>query len=190
MTSNIYNRVFKINHILHKKLSYCIRLANTWDIPSIDSCNRRNLPENYERSMFQQHLRAWSDLSLVAETDSNEIIGYALGKIDLKDNNTCSGHIFSIAVETHFRRCGLARNLLVMLHQNMVKLPNLSHVNLLCRSSNSSAISLYKNKFNYNQSELKHEYYQDGEDAWYLEVSRENLLSSTGMLEIDNMHQK
>ena len=62
---------------------YSIRHAKTEDIPYINKCNVENLPENYSYEFFYRHLTLWPELSLVAENNRKELIGYTLGKAEL-----------------------------------------------------------------------------------------------------------
>jgi hypothetical protein len=55
-------------------LKYRIRPAFREDIPAIAKCNVANLPENYPYAFYVNHLSRWSDLSFIAETESNEVV--------------------------------------------------------------------------------------------------------------------
>ena len=47
---------------------------------------------------------SWSTLSVVAESDENKIIGYALGRLEVEDRSV--GHVSSIAVLNDYRGKG------------------------------------------------------------------------------------
>lgn len=44
-----------------------LRLARKSDIPLIQKCNLATLPENYSQNFYNNHIRQWPDLALVAE---------------------------------------------------------------------------------------------------------------------------
>ena len=44
-----------------------VRLARREDIPGIQSCNLKTLPENYATQFYVQHLHTWPQLAIVAE---------------------------------------------------------------------------------------------------------------------------
>ncbi|RYH04893.1 hypothetical protein EON65_46200 [archaeon] len=56
-------------------LKYRIRCATKKDIIRIDECNRLNLPEHYNHQFYENHLIRWPELSLIAETDQQEMVG-------------------------------------------------------------------------------------------------------------------
>lgn len=65
-----------------RTLLHHIRCATTADIPHIDSCNRAYLPENYWNDYFEEQLKRWGELSLVAVSDRNELVGHIVTRID------------------------------------------------------------------------------------------------------------
>ena len=93
-----------IRRVVPGGFSYKYRLATKNDIPSITSVNVMSLPENYSREYYQRHMVSWSTLSVVAESDDNKIIGYALGRLEVEDRSV--GHVSSIAVLNDYRGKG------------------------------------------------------------------------------------
>jgi ribosomal protein S18 acetylase RimI-like enzyme len=65
-----------------------IRTARREDVPAIEQCNLRTLPENYPNSFYHNHLIQWPNLALVAERvgdkldDDRKIVGYVLGRVE------------------------------------------------------------------------------------------------------------
>lgn len=55
-------------------LKFKIRPATIEDIPAMDSCNRANLPENYDSYFYESQLAAFRRLSFIAETDDKEMV--------------------------------------------------------------------------------------------------------------------
>ena len=165
---------------------YNIRLAKRSDIPSIRDCNLRNLPENYSDDFFRRHLATWPALSIVATKD-DELIGYALGRAEVKrsavvsrdgskpayisPNPSYSGHVTSLAVHSSFRGLGVAKSLMQSLHTQMSVVHNIDEVSLHCRVSNAAAINLYSEFFTYQCAQRVPHYYEDMEDAFLMTVT-------------------
>lgn len=163
--------------------AYHIRHATLEDIQNIKGCNHRNLPERYESNLLATHVLRWPLFSLVVEYDKN-IIGYALGKINrdasivipheliFHTSERYSGHIYSIAIEEPFRRSGIATALMNSVHKELLQVPNLQSINLICRASNTAAIRHYTNRHGYVCKHKLHQYYSDGEDGLFMEWSK------------------
>jgi ribosomal protein S18 acetylase RimI-like enzyme len=77
------------------------------------------------------------------------------------------GHVTSLAVSEDFRRQGLARDLMLQLHYHLMASYSVDSVGLHVRQSNIAAAGLY-NGFGYEETECIPNYYQDGEDAYFM----------------------
>ena len=153
------------------------RLATKKDISSISFCNIQTLPENYQDSYYEDHITKWPHLSLLAENENKKLIGYVLGKLEETQVESSviqpwvvnykpklmHGHISSIAVSHNHRGKGIARELMKMLHSQLVNEHNIKSVTLHCRGSNLPAINLYVNSFKYRFVKELNQYYDDGE---------------------------
>lgn len=153
------------------------RLATKKDISSISFCNIQTLPENYQDSYYEDHITKWPHLSLLAENENKKLIGYVLGKLEETPTESSviqpwvvnykpklmHGHISSIAVSHNHRGKGIARELMKMLHSQLVNEHNIKSVTLHCRESNLPAINLYVNSFKYRFVKELNQYYDDGE---------------------------
>ena len=117
------------------------------------------------------------------------IVAYVLGKVEerhvnilddeeaFRDNPYQStstqyiterlGHVTSLAVSEDFRRLGLARDLMLQLHHHLTAVYSVDSVGLHVRQSNRAAAGLYEG-FGYEPSEALSNYYQDGEDAYFM----------------------
>eukprot|EP01031_Cornospumella_fuschlensis_P045884 gene45884-56156_t len=168
-----------------QNIKYHIRYANKKDITQIDECNRMNLPEHYNYQFYENHLIKWPDLSLVAETDQREMVGYALGRIESLPSqllahiasppsylpSAYAGHVASIAVNPKFRGQGVAQQLMREMHRSIAVNYHVDTVNLYCRASNTAALNLYSQVFLYQCERVAHEYYEDKEDAYFMTLS-------------------
>lgn len=153
------------------------RLATKSDISSISFCNIQTLPENYSDSYFENHIARWPNLSLLAENENKKLVGYVLGKIE--DDSTdfkavkpwvvtykppvFHGHVTSIAVQHNHRGKGVAKELMKLLHSQLVNEHDINSVTLHCRESNLAAINMYVKTFQYDFVEELDGYYDDGE---------------------------
>ncbi|CAM9659464.1 unnamed protein product, partial [Hapterophycus canaliculatus] len=81
-----------------------------------------------------------------------------------------TGHVTSLAVLPGFRRCGTARQLMVMLHERMNYYYRADKVSLHVRKSNQGAIRLYEEFLGYKVAGVASSYYSDGEDAFVMEA--------------------
>jgi len=113
-----------------------------------------------------------------------KVVAYVLGKVeeriipqDVLDDYPCDasyvpsterlGHVTSLAVLEPYRRRGLAQELMKQLHHHLEQTYGVSSVGLHVRKSNVAAEELYTN-FGYYKKDCIKEYYQDGEDAYFM----------------------
>eukprot|EP00752_Nemacystus_decipiens_P011613 g10311.t1 len=69
---------------------FAFRPARKTDIDSIRHCNLETLPENYSSDFYDNHIRDWPELALVAEHSDRrhnegqppKVVGYVLGKME------------------------------------------------------------------------------------------------------------
>lgn len=130
-----------------------------------------------------------------SNTESN-VVAYVLGRIDTRtvpvvpsDSHALwstqqvyqkeeFGHITSLAVSHDYRRQGLAAELMEQLHYQLQKHYRTPRVGLHVRQSNQPAVTLYQQKFGYEPAEKIPNYYQDGEDGYYMVKSLPPLVDS------------
>lgn len=178
-----------MSYLLEPRKQFTVRIATMQDIPAIRNCNLETLPENYSDEFYRRHLFTWPRLAIVAEKD-NKLIGYTLGRVDTQsalriasssssvpDIGTYTppvtvGHVASIAVYPPYRKLGVARSLMDMLHTEIANHESpVDTVSLHCRVSNAQAIRLYSGHFPYQCVSVVPEYYADREDAWLMRLS-------------------
>jgi len=78
------------------------------------------------------------------------------------------GHVTSLAVLSDYRRRGLAATLMNQLHQHMRECYGADAVGLHVRVSNRAATRLYCEGMGYEVADVIPQYYQDGEDAYFM----------------------
>lgn len=165
-----------------------VRLARRQDIPAIQSCNLKTLPENYATHFYTQHLETWPQLALVAEAPASNlappthpgefklyaprshVVGYVLGKMEpgAAGRATRRGHITSLAVLPEYRRQGIAHELMSQVHNKMLEYFDAEASSLHVRVTNEKAIRLYRDTLGYTVVQTVPKYYQDGEDAFLM----------------------
>lgn len=128
-----------------------LRKARFKDRIAMDSCNRRNLPENYPLNYWESHLQDHPYFSRVLITPENNIVGYAL----------CDGEtILSLAIDEPYRHQKYGTVMLQDLQkQNDV-------LKLQVRVSNLTAMSLYK-KMGFSVEKELINYYSDPVENGY-----------------------
>ena len=88
-------------------------------LPSVQSCNITNLPENYFLKYYLYHALTWPQLSFVAIVRGNKatkypkVVGYVLAKMEEDPTDGIQhGHITSLSVMRTHRRLGIAERLM------------------------------------------------------------------------------
>ncbi|KAE9387815.1 acyl-CoA N-acyltransferase [Gymnopus androsaceus JB14] len=168
-----------------------IRRARVEDIPHMQACNLRNLPENYTNKYWKYiyqlfifasyvyHCATWPSISYVAENDKGQIVGYILAKmcesfsILIKkppESEPPHGHVTSISVLRSYRRLGIAKKLMLQSQESMSTIYRASRVSLHVRKSNRAALSLYRDTLGFEVEDIEKKYYADGEDAYAMRL--------------------
>jgi ribosomal-protein-alanine N-acetyltransferase len=108
---------------------------------------------NYPLFVLKQYYDLFSDLFLVAENESKDVLGYIIGGINT-DNK--EGWVLSVAIKTAYRGHGVGTKLCeALLNQFRVDC-----VLLTVHPDNFGAIHIYK-KLGFNISEKKENYFGD-----------------------------
>lgn len=88
-------------------------------LPSVQTCNITNLPENYFLKYYLYHALTWPQLSFVAIVRGNKaekypkVVGYVLAKMEEEPTDGIQhGHITSLSVLRTHRRLGIAERLM------------------------------------------------------------------------------
>lgn len=93
--------------------------SNIHLLPSVQTCNITNLPENYFLKYYLYHALTWPQLSFVAIVRGNnsekypKVVGYVLAKMEEEPTDGVQhGHITSLSVMRTHRRLGIAERLM------------------------------------------------------------------------------
>ncbi|PKY00869.1 putative N-acetyltransferase complex ARD1 subunit [Aspergillus campestris IBT 28561] len=162
-------------------------------LPSIQTCNITNLPENYFLKYYLYHALTWPQLSFVAvvrpkngytrTTGSGasgqpdlsgqypKVVGYVLAKMEEEPTDGKQhGHITSLSVMRTHRRLGIAERLMRMAQRAMSESHRASYVSLHVRVSNTAALRLYRDTLGFQVEDVENKYYADGEDAYAMRM--------------------
>ena len=149
-------------------------------LPSVQTCNITNLPENYFLKYYLYHALTWPQLSFVAVVRPPpstkpqkypKVVGYVLAKMEEEPpDGVQHGHITSLSVMRTHRRLGIAERLMRLSQRAMAEVFNASYVSLHVRKSNTAALHLYRDTLGFEVEKVEPKYYADGEDAFAMRV--------------------
>ncbi|KAF9886124.1 N-terminal acetyltransferase A complex catalytic subunit ard1 [Aspergillus nanangensis] len=160
-------------------------------LPSIQTCNITNLPENYFLKYYLYHALTWPQLSFVAVVRPKngyskttapdgskslveqypKVVGYVLAKMEEEPTDGMQhGHITSLSVMRTHRRLGIAERLMRMSQRAMAESHRASYVSLHVRMSNIAALRLYRDTLGFKVEDVESKYYADGEDAYAMRM--------------------
>ncbi|CAG8937001.1 unnamed protein product [Penicillium salamii] len=170
-------------------------------LPSIQTCNITNLPENYFLKYYLYHALTWPQLSFVAvvrprngykQGSGNglsgvgaagdvsgqypKVVGYVLAKMEEEPTDGKQhGHITSLSVMRTHRRLGIAERLMRMSQRAMAESHRAHFVSLHVRMSNVAALRLYRDTLGFEVEKVESGYYADGEDAYAMHLNLQNM---------------
>ena len=131
-------------------------------IPQVAALERKCFSAPWSERMLREHLDNECAATLVAMGEDGTVLGYA-GILVVLDE----GYITNIAVESAYRRQGIARELL-QVFERFARGNNLAFLTLEVRASNAPAIALYT-KLGFAQVGRRPNYYRNPkEDALIL----------------------
>ncbi|PYH46158.1 peptide alpha-N-acetyltransferase complex A subunit ARD1 [Aspergillus saccharolyticus JOP 1030-1] len=153
-------------------------------LPSIQTCNITNLPENYFLKYYLYHALTWPQLSFVAVVRPKngyrqnggadaypKVVGYVLAKMEEEPTDgVAHGHITSLSVMRTHRRLGIAERLMRMSQRAMAESHRAQYVSLHVRVSNTAALRLYRDTLGFQVDSVESKYYADGEDAYAMRM--------------------
>lgn len=161
-----------------KEKNFIIREFKLDDLQRVIWINQTCLPENYPSFFFVEHFRNFPKAFLVAEM-KGEIVGYIMCRVEFGFSNikrgfAKKGHIISIAVIPEARRKGIGTSLMVNAMKALKEYYKVDEYYLEVRVSNYPAINLYK-KLGFKPVRILKGYYVDGEDAYLMARSAEDI---------------
>jgi peptide alpha-N-acetyltransferase len=135
------------------------------DIPEVQECNIKCLPENYQFKYYLYHYITWPRCSWVALFDG-KVVGYVLVKLEEEPSKLPWGHITSLAVLLPYRGRRIAENLMKCAEVSLFHFYKVTTITLHVRVSNVAANKLYQEKLGFKIEMVDEKYYADGEDAF------------------------
>ncbi|KAI1915791.1 N-terminal acetyltransferase A complex catalytic subunit ard1 [Ophidiomyces ophidiicola] len=157
-------------------------------LPSVQTCNITNLPENYFLKYYLYHALSWPQLSFIAVVRSSsngsknkhgehpKVVGYVLAKMEEEPTDGLAhGHITSLSVMRTHRRLGIAERLMRMSQRAMAESHRAHYVSLHVRISNMAALHLYRDTLGFEVEKVESKYYADGEDAYAMRMDLRSL---------------
>ncbi|KAJ5762022.1 uncharacterized protein N7511_005404 [Penicillium nucicola] len=168
-------------------------------LPSIQTCNITNLPENYFLKYYLYHALTWPQLSFVAVVrpragykastgpggaglagdvsgEYPKVVGYVLAKMEEEPTDGKQhGHITSLSVMRTHRRLGIAERLMRMSQRAMAESHRANFVSLHVRVSNVAALRLYRDTLGFEVEKVESGYYADGEDAYAMHLNLQSM---------------
>ena len=131
-----------------------VRKVEITEIQEIFEIDKKEFePMNYPLFVLKQYYDLFSDLFLVAENETNDILGYIIGGNSTENNE---GWVLSLATKSAYRGHGIGTQLCeALLHKFHVDC-----VFLTVHPNNFGAIHIYK-KLGFKISERKENYYGD-----------------------------
>ncbi|CAG8109378.1 unnamed protein product [Penicillium nalgiovense] len=164
-------------------------------LPSIQTCNITNLPENYFLKYYLYHALTWPQLSFVAVVrprggykssstaiagnvagEYPKVVGYVLAKMEEEPTDGLQhGHITSLGGGRGGGGGGRGEGLLWMSQRAMAESHRAHFVSLHVRMSNVAALRLYRDTLGFEVEKIENGYYADGEDAYAMHLNLQNM---------------
>lgn len=158
-----------IDTLANKQTHPCtIKPLSSKDVHAARDFTNKILKTSYSIAFFLQFLYAENCYCLVSySTITKEITGVIAGKLDPKSSN---GHIYTLAVNSSYRRLGIATSLISAFQLKLASRTKvLRSLRLEVLTSNSSAIDFYiYNQFFIDDSEFKKGFYNGVHDAYVM----------------------
>ena len=123
---------------------------------------------NIHRSSSRSSIISSFPPSTVLDDDDERGLVEAMSASLRRPQTENLGHVTSLAVIHDFRRKGLAAELMEQLHYHMRHGYRADAVGLHVRVSNGAATRLYRDGMGYDVHDIIQNYYQDGEDAYFM----------------------
>lgn len=139
-----------------------IRPMDEDDLDEVLTIENVSFPSPWSRVLFLEELKSVHSFPMVAVDSGARVIGFVCPMLVIDE-----GHILDVAVAPAFRGTGIGR-LLVQKVLDECRLQGAEFVSLEVRTSNTAAISLYR-QLGFIVTGQRRAYYENGEDALLME---------------------
>ncbi len=144
-----------------------IRAMEEDDLDEVLSIENASFPSPWSRALFLAELKSIHSFPMVAVDSGERVVGFVCPMLVIDE-----GHILDVAVDPGFRGKGIGR-LLVKRVLDECQLQGAKFISLEVRTSNSTAISLYR-QLGFIVNGQRRAYYENGEDALLMEYEFSN----------------
>lgn len=126
-----------------------------------------HLSEPYSIYVYWYFLNNWPQYCYIVKTEANQVIGVIILKIDIHKNVRKRGYIGMLVIDPAFRNKGIAKTLVKLTIDNMIKLHNVDEISLETEVINLGALNLYES-LGFIRSKRLFKYYLNTHDAFRL----------------------
>lgn len=163
------------------EISYAqLDLQNESDIAALQHLISVDLSEPYSIYVYKFFLNQWPNLCYIArDVETKEVIGTIVSKLEPHKSTRSRGYIGMLAVKTSYRGQGIAKKLVKLSIEEMIK-EDADEIMLETEVVNTAAIRLYEN-MGFVRSKRLFRYYLNQHDAFrlILPLSDRSLVRST-----------
>ncbi|ODV93425.1 hypothetical protein PACTADRAFT_52016 [Pachysolen tannophilus NRRL Y-2460] len=157
------------------------------DLLHIMKLVNEHLSEPYSIYVYRFFLNNWPKLCHIARLKSNnEIIGVIISKSEPHRNTRIRGYLGMLAINPTYRSNGIAKRLIEMNINNMIKFYKVDEIILEAEVINKTALSLYEN-FGFIRVKRLFRYYLNTHDAYrlILPITEKSCIRSTFLEQLD-----
>lgn len=126
-----------------------------------------HLSEPYSIYVYWYFLNNWPQYCYIVKTNDNQIIGVIILKIDNHKDVRIRGYIGMLVIDPSFRKLGIAKNLVKLTIDNMIKSHQVDEISLETEVINKGALNLYES-LGFIRSKRLYKYYLNTHDAFRL----------------------
>ena len=137
---------------------FYIRLASLADLPAISAIEDNSFPTPYPLSLLERLMENYPKSFFVATDQVGGLVGYCVFSLGRK-----LAHLISIAVQTDYRKRGVATSLLHRAIEFLIE-QSIPELWLEVNPKNADAVNLYS-KLGFEKIGVLKGYYSDGADA-------------------------
>lgn len=148
-------------------LQYCAFNVNSLEeFKTISTLISQHLSEPYSIYVYWYFLNNWPQYCYTVK-DNDKIIGVIISKIDIHRNVRTRGYIGMLVIEPEYRKRGIAKNLVKLTVENMIKNNSIDEISLETEVINIGALKLYES-LGFIRVKRLYKYYLNTHDAFRL----------------------